>query len=160
MAEILSILEQDIRPAVRSTSEVGAHGERLAAEYLKANGYSLILKNFKVPVGRNTRGATVTGEIDIVALDGDVLCFIEVKTKRSAEFADPAASVTLAKQRKILRTARVYRRIFGLEDMRRRYDVVSLVLERNVSPNIELMKGFWSESKFRKRAWVGDIYQD
>src|SRR5688572_15910936 len=158
MAEILSVLKQDIRPKVRATSETGRQGERIAADYLKAYGYRLVLSNFKVPIGRNTRGVAVTGEIDIVAVDGETLCFVEVKTKTSDEFAAPIATVTLRKQRQIIRTARVYRRIFDLREMPHRYDVVSLVLKPRTEPRIELIKGFWSESKFRKRAWSGDIY--
>ena len=100
----------------------------------------------------------MTGEIDIVALDGDTLCFIEVKTKVSADFAPPVATVNTRKQRQITRTARVYRRIFGLAEMPYRYDVVSIVLPHNAEPNIEISKSFWSESKFRKKKWTGDIY--
>src|SRR5687768_7450988 len=148
MTEILSVLKQDIRPKVRATSETGRRGEQLAAEYLEADGYRLVLSNFTVPVGRNTRGVAVTGEIDIVAVDGDTLCFVEVKTRTSDEFAAPIATVTLRKQRQITRTARIYRRIFGLRGMPYRYDIVSLVLPKNEEPKIELVKGFWSESKF------------
>lgn len=158
MSEILSVLKQDIRPQVRATSETGRRGEALAAEFLDANGYRLVLSNFKVPIGRNSRGVAVTGEIDIVALDEDTLCFVEVKTRTSSEFAEPLASVTKRKQRQITRTARVYRRIFNLSHMAFRFDVVSLVLERDGEPKIELIKGFWSESVFRKKTWTGDIY--
>lgn len=158
MTEILSILKQDIRPRLRPTSETGTLGERLAAEYLEANGYRLVLSNFKVPIGRNTRGVAVTGEIDIVALEGDVLCFVEVKTKASRDFAAPIAAVNLRKQRQITRTARIYRRIFRLQEMQYRYDVVSVVRKQDRPAEIELIKGFWSESKFRKKAWSGDIY--
>ena len=158
MAEFLSILKQDKPPAVRATSELGTRGERLAARYLETHGYRLVVRNFKVPIGRNRRGATVTGEIDIVALDKDVLCFVEVKTKTSAGFADPIASVTLRKQRQIIRTARIYRRIFGLYELAYRYDVVSIVLDPNGQTNIDLAKGFWTETAFRKKFWSGDIY--
>lgn len=158
MPEILSIVKQNKRPATRATSEVGSRGERLAAGFLATNGYRLVLANFTVPVGRNTRGAAVTGEIDIVALDGDTLCFVEVKTRTSDEFAGPLATVTLRKQRQIIRTARIYRRIFGLKDIKYRYDVVTLVMPARTDPKIELIKGLWSEAKFRKRAWSGDIY--
>lgn len=158
MAEILSVLNQDIRPKVRSTSKTGILGERLAAEFLESNGYRLVLSNFKVPIGRNSRGAAVTGEIDIVAIDGDVLCFVEVKTKVSDAFAAPHAAVNLRKQRQITRTARVYRRIFGLQHMRQRFDVLSIVLAPKAEPQIELLKGFWTEGKFRKKVWRGDIY--
>jgi len=158
MAEILSVLKQHIRPVVRAASETGLYGERLAADYLVASGYRLVLANFKVPVGRNKKGVAVTGEIDIIAIDDDTLCFVEVKTRTSDEFAAPLATVNLRKQRQITRTARVYRRIFGLREKPYRYDAVSVVLQRNGEPKIDLLKGFWSESKFRKKAWTGDIF--
>jgi putative endonuclease len=158
MAESLSILKQDIRPSLTATSQLGIRGEEIAALHLESNGYRLVLKNFRVPIGRNTKGVSVTGEIDIVALDGEVLCFVEVKTKRSAEFSEPIATVTLRKQRQIIRTARVYCRVFGLKALTRRYDVVSIVLAKDSDPKIEVTKGLWTEGKFRKRAWTGDIY--
>ena len=158
MAEILSVTKQDIRPSLRATSVIGQHGEDLAARFLEANGYRLVLSNFKIPIGRNRRGAAITGEIDIVAVDDDTLCFVEVKTKTSDDFAAPIASVNLRKQRQITRTAKVYRRVFGLQQMPKRYDVVSIVMRLNGEAEIELAKGFWSESKFRKKAWRSDIY--
>ena len=158
MTEFLSIVRQDKRPVIPTTSDTGQRGELLAAQYLEANGYRLILSNFKVPIGRNSRGAAVTGEIDIVALDGEKLCFVEVKTRVSAEFAPPAASVNTRKQRQITRAARVYRRVFGLTETPYRYDVVSVVMPRSGEPTIDVAKDFWFESKFRKRKWTGDIY--
>jgi putative endonuclease len=158
MSEILSILKQNRRREHTTTSAVGSLGERLASEFLVDNGYRLVLSNFTVPVGRNTRGVAVTGEIDIVALDGDTLCFVEVKTRTSDEFANPLATVTLRKQRQIIRTARIYRRIFALSEMKYRYDVVAIVITPRNEPQIELMKGLWWESKFRKRSWSRYIY--
>jgi putative endonuclease len=158
MSELLSILKQDKLRRVQATSETGRRGEQLAAEFLEAEGYRLVLSNFKVPIGRNSKGVAVTGEIDIIALDEDTLCFIEVKTKRSGDFAAPIESVTRRKQRQITRTARVYRRIFGLSEMGIRFDVVSIILNPSFTPEIDLVKDFWSESSFRKKVWTGDIY--
>lgn len=157
MPDILSITRSTAR---RSDDRelIGRRGEKLAADYLKANGYRLVLSNFKVPVGRNSKGVAATGEIDIVALEGETVCFVEVKTRRSDAFAAPIASVTRRKQRQITRTARVYRRIFGVSEMPHRFDVVSIVLDRESNPDIDLVKGFWSEASFRKRVWTGDIY--
>ncbi len=157
MSRILSI-SAPAPPPSNVRGETGSRGERLAAEYLEANGYRLVVANFKVPIGRNTRGVAVTGEIDIIAIDEDTLCLVEVKTKTSDEFASPLAAVNLRKQRQITRTARVYRRIFGLSEMPYRFDVVTVILAANAKPKMELTKGFWSESKFRKKAWTGDIY--
>lgn len=158
MSEILSVLKQDIQRRPVPSSETGTRGEKLAAKFLEANGYRLVLSNFKAPIGRNTRGVAVTGEIDIVALDAETLCFVEVKTRTSDEFAGPLATVTPRKQRQIIRTARVYRRLFGLREMEHRYDVVTLVLPDGARPTIELFKGYWTEGKFRKRAWSPEIY--
>ena len=157
MSELLSITAIG-EAANDARGETGAKGEHLAAQYLEANGYRLVLSNFKVTIGRNSRGASITGEIDIVALDGETLCFVEVKTRSSARFAEPLASVTRRKQRQITRTARVYRRIFNLSEMPQRFDVVSLVLDGGVEPRIELTKGFWSGGTFRKKFWSGDIF--
>lgn len=157
MAEILSVLHQNKRPETVGTSSTGARGERLAAEFVQREGFRIVIANFKVPVGRNSRGVSVTGEIDLIALDGETLCFIEVKTRRSRDFAEPIAAVDTKKQRQITRTARVYRRIFGLHDINYRFDVVSVVLVKDSAPEIELTKNYWTASKFRKRNWNDGI---
>ncbi|MGI8787055.1 MAG: YraN family protein [Pyrinomonadaceae bacterium] len=157
MSEILSLNVQDKHSFVSKTSAVGHLGEELAARFLIKKGYRLVAANFKVPVGRNRRGASVSGEIDLIALDEKVLCFIEVKTRSSDEFASPLAAVDLRKQRQITRTARIYRKTFRLDSMRFRYDVVSIVLSENAKPKIELFKKFWNESKFKKRFWADEF---
>lgn len=138
---------------------LGRSGERLAAEYLLARDFKLVAANFRVGVGRNRRGAVVQAEIDLVAYEGPVLCFVEVKTRRSDRFAAPEANVDLRKQRQITRAARAYRRLLGLSGARSRYDVVSVLLPapdaqgRADAPRLELLRGFWAEEKFRKRRW-------
>ncbi|HJQ33155.1 MAG TPA: YraN family protein [Pyrinomonadaceae bacterium] len=139
--------------------ELGRRGEGLAAEFLLAEGYRLVAANFRVNVGRDRRGAAVQAEIDIVAYEGPVLCFVEVKTRRSDWFAAPEANVDLRKQRQVTRAARAYRRLLGLASARHRYDVVSVILPppdaegRSQAPRLELLRGFWAEEKFRKRRW-------
>ena len=157
MSEILSLSNQNNHSPLLSSSRVGQIGEELAARFLEKKGYRLVLANYKVPIGRNRLGATVTGEIDLIALVGDVLCFVEVKTRSSDEFASPLAAVDLRKQRQIIRTAKVYRKIFRLNPMKFRYDVVSIVLDNHSRPKIELFKGFWTEDKFRKKVWFEDF---
>ena len=157
MSEILSLYNQENHSPVLSTSEVGQRGEELAARFLERLDYRLVLANYKVPIGRNRLGATVTGEIDLIALFEDVLCFVEVKTRSSDEFASPLAAVDLRKQRQIIRTAKVYRKIFRLNTIKFRYDVVSIVLGTDSRPKIELFKGFWNENKFRKKVWFEEF---
>lgn len=157
MSEIFSFNKQDKHSNAAKTSEVGRIGEDLAARFLEKNGCRLVLANFKVPIGRNRRGVAVSGEIDLVALDEDVLCFIEVKTRSSADFASPLSAVDVRKQRQITRTARVYRKIFHLQTFKFRYDVVSIVLSETCEPKIELIKNFWTEGKFRKKFWMDEF---
>lgn len=140
-----------------STSQVGELGEKLAAEFLTRRGYRIVMANFKVPVGRNRRGVSVTGEIDIIALDDETVCFIEVKTRSSDNFAAPIAAVDNRKQRQIIRTARVYRKVFNLNKIKFRYDAVSIVLNEKKAPKIEHFKGFWTEDKFRKKFWADEF---
>lgn len=137
---------------------IGQIGEDFAARFLIRRGLRLVCSNFKVPIGRNRRGVAVSGEIDLIALDEDSLCFIEVKTRSSEEFAAPLAAVDLRKQRQITRTARIYRKIFALQNMKFRFDVVSIVLKKENSPKIEYFKNFWTEAKFRKKFWHDDIF--
>lgn len=130
MSEILLLDFKDNHSTVPDTRRLGEAGEKLAAQFLVKSGYRLVLANFKIPIGRNSRGAAVTGEIDLIAFDADILCFVEVKTRSSAEFAAPVAAVDLRKQRQITRTARMYRKTFRLEGIKFRYDVVSIVLKK------------------------------
>lgn len=157
MSESLVLLEEDIRPAVTSKRATGDRGERLAAEFLEKNGYRIVMANFEAPIGRNSREVQVIGEIDIIALDGETLCFVEVKTRRDLEFAGPLTNVDLRKQRTLTRTARAYRRIFGVFEMNHRYDVVTVVGDEADS-KLELHQAFWTESKFRKRKWADDRF--
>jgi putative endonuclease len=159
MSDFLTIIQKDKRGASKSTSDLGLRGETLAADFLVSNGYRIVISNFKVPVGRNSKGVQVTGEIDLIALDGETLCFIEVKTRRSDDFTPVITNVDTRKQRQITRTAKVYRRIFGIREMKYRFDVVTVLLPKHADPEIDLTKGFWNETKFRKRRWERSGWQ-
>ena len=126
-----------------SPLELGKLGEAYAAAYLEQLGYRLVAANFTLPVGRNLRGAIVTAEIDLVAYDGDMLCFVEVKTRASDWFAPPQVNVDLRKRRQIARAARAYRHMLGIEDQPYRYDVLTVILDD--APQIELLRNFWTD---------------
>src|ERR1044071_4175414 len=91
--------------------ELGARGEELAIEHLESVGYRIVAANFSLPIGRNTRDVVVNAEIDVVAYDGPILCFIEVKTRASDELAPPQADADVRKRRQISRAALAYRRM-------------------------------------------------
>ena len=123
--------------------ELGKLGEAYAAAYLEQRGYRLLAANFPLPVGRNLRGAVVNNEIDLVAYDGETLCFVEVKTRASDWFAPPQVNVDLRKRRQVTRAARAYRRMFELENETYRFDVVTVVLPDDSTPQIELIKNYF-----------------
>ena len=133
---------------------LGRRGEALAVEHLEQNGYRIVAANFSLPIGRNLRDVIVNAEIDVIAYDGPVLCFVEVKTRASDEFAPPQLNVDLRKRRQISRAAQAYRRMLGLVDAAYRYDVVTVLAKPDDSePHLELLKGFWSDAQLKKRRW-------
>ena len=142
-----------------TSTSPGALGESYAAAYLEQLGYRLVAANFTLPVGRNRRGAIINAEIDLIAYDGDTLCFIEVKSRSSDWFAPPQVNVDLRKRRQITRAARVYRQMLGIKDQPYRYDVVTIILADNSSPQIELLRNFWTDESVRKKRWVVNFYE-
>ena len=123
--------------------ELGKLGEAYAAAYLEQRGYRLVAANFTLPVGRNLRDVVVNAEIDLIAYDGNTLCFVEVKTRASDWFAPPQVNVDLRKRRQVARAARAYRRLFELENEIYRYDVVTVLLPDDSTPRIELIKNYF-----------------
>lgn len=95
---------------------LGARGEDLAASFLKKNGYRILDRNYRCALG----------EIDIVARDGDVLVFVEVKTKSSRNFAPPQLSVTGLKKKRMVRLSSEYLSKKGLREVDCRFDVVAI----------------------------------
>jgi len=148
--------------SVSSPLELGKRGEELAAAYLLQAGYRIVAANFSIPVGRNRVGALINVEIDLVAYEGQTLCFIEVKSRASDWFAPPEANVDRRKQRQIARAARAYRRMFDLVNAPYRYDVITVVLpaeeERRGDWEIQLLRNYWTEDKLKKRIWSGTHY--
>jgi putative endonuclease len=82
-----------------STRNLGLLGEQIASKFLENLGYKILEKNFH----------SKFGEIDIVALDKDILVFVEVKTRWSENFGLPEESITPWKIRKIIKTADYYK---------------------------------------------------
>ena len=144
----------------KSHLTLGQQGEAYAAAYLEQCGYRLVAANFTLPIGRNKQSAVITGELDLVAYDKDVLCFVEVKTRASDWFATPEVNVDKRKRRQIARAARAYRQMFELDDAPYRYDVVTVILREGgiATPEVELLKNFWREEQLRKRRWSESFY--
>lgn len=95
---------------------VGKSGEDEAVRFLKKNGYRILERNYRCR----------HGELDIVAMDGDTISFIEVKTRGSDRFGTPAGSVDERKQRHITKASMAYIAEKGLGEVTARFDVVSV----------------------------------
>src|SRR5690349_13783243 len=135
-------------------SSLGQLGESYAAAYLDQLGFRLVAANFTLPVGRNLRGAIINAEIDLIAYDGDTLCFVEVKTRSSDWFAPPEVNVDKRKRRQITRAARVYRQMLGIENEPHRFDIATIIInDDSETPQIDLLRNFWTEESIRKRHW-------
>jgi len=95
----------------------GRLGERIACLYLMRQGFDII--------ARRHRGSA--GEIDLVALEDDVLAFIEVKTRASSEFGEPWEFVDWQKQQRVRRTAEDFIARYDLVKYTYRFDIVSVI---------------------------------
>jgi len=96
---------------------IGLNGEQAAAAYLKGKGFKIIQANYRAA------GA----EVDLIASTGDILCFIEVKTRKTCDYGAPEAFVTRAKQLKIIRAARIFSVRKPYRECQVRFDVVSVL---------------------------------
>lgn len=114
---------------LNSDQVFGRRGEEAAVRRLEELGYRI--------EGRNVR--TPSGEIDIVARDGDSLVFVEVKARRSARFGPPKAAVDRRKQRKLWQCAQHYLKSAGRSRQRARFDVVS-VTPRGDGLRVEVLR--------------------
>lgn len=130
---------------------LGEKGERFAADFLEQQGYRIIATNFTLPIGYSRHGRKVTGEIDIVAYDETVhpfvLSFIEVKTRTRTDIAAPETAVDRRKQRQIIRTARLYRRLMSVQEEPFRYDVVSVIAPQDSAVEVLLLRGYFDEAR-------------
>lgn len=100
-----------------STVALGSGGERAAADFLIARGYHILERNFRC------RG----GEVDLIALDGGVLVFVEVKVRRTLSRGAPIEAVTAVKQARVRRAAQEYLTFCGRVFQRIRFDVMSVM---------------------------------
>ena len=111
-----------------STIERGANAESLATELLVREGYHIVERNFRCK----------SGELDIIARDGEILCFIEVRSRATDEHGNAAETVTHAKRRQVSRVALHYIAQRNPSFDRSRYDVVAITGDR-----VDLIRDAW-----------------
>jgi putative endonuclease len=110
---------------------VGAYGERLAVRHLVDAGLVVLDRNWR----------SGTGEIDVVARDGDVVVFCEVKTRRGDGFGTPAEAVVARKVARLRRLAAEWLSVSGVRPREIRFDVVSVISPPRGAPRVEHLRG-------------------
>ena len=104
---------------IGSNQRFGALGEKLAARYLKEQGYKILKKNYKNKLG----------EIDIIAVDKNEIVFVEVKTRSASPYLSGQYAVDQHKQFHIMRTASYYLSVTKC-DLQPRFDIIEVEVER------------------------------
>lgn len=114
-----------------SREETGLAGEALAAHWLRAHGRRILRCNHRGPF---------RGEVDIVARHGDVLTFVEVKTRSSTEHGRPADAVDAKKRQLIQRGAQDWLRLLGKPRLAFRFDIAEVLLIPGKLPRINVIE--------------------
>jgi len=109
--------------------ELGQEGEKRAEKFLKAKGYKIIARNVRFSIG----------EIDLIAQAEKTIIFIEVKTRKNAEYCHPMEVVDKKKRQKIKQMAMQYDRNkkYSIKGFAVRFDIVTLIWPEGEQPKIE-----------------------
>lgn len=124
------------RARLRQWKESAAWGRRaedLAHRYLQAKGLTV--------VERNWTGPGLRAEVDLVAWDGPVLVFVEVKSRRTKEYSAPERAMDGEKRAHIIAAARYFLRRWRMTEQQARFDLVTVVFEPYA---LEHRAGAWS----------------
>jgi putative endonuclease len=112
----------------RLRQQLGKSGEDIALDFLQQKGMRLCARNYRVR----------SGEIDLIMWDGEILVFVEVRTKSASFFGKPSETVLFDKRRKITGTARHFLAQHRIGDeVRCRFDMVGIVAKPGVAVEIE-----------------------
>ena len=111
----------------RDRKWTGDYGENVAADFLRSRGCRILARNFKAPRG---------GEVDIIARDGKLLLFVEVKTRHISAKIRPLDAVDKPKQALIERGANAWLKQLGTRNLPWRFDVIEVWLEDAEKPRV------------------------
>jgi len=108
------------RRSKNSDDRPGAKGEKVAADFLKTNGFKIIERNFRCKYG----------EIDLIATKDEYLVFVEVKSRQAnKQQTSPLISVTKAKQEKLKLLGSYFLQVKKIENRQPRFDVVGITFQ-------------------------------
>lgn len=115
---------------VDTRRKLGNRGEKIAAKFLRKQGYQIIEKNYRSRLG----------EIDIVAKEDESVVFVEVKTRCSTDFGLPEEALSYDKRRRLSKLALGYLAHRRIKDTNCRFDVVSILMDNNRANHVKLIK--------------------
>lgn len=113
---------------LRRLISFGRRSEILGIDYLRSLGYRVVASGYR----------TKNGEVDVIAWDGDVLVFVEVKARRSSE--PPEDSVGFRKQQRIKRAAQAYLAAHKLHEIHYRFDILAITAQPGRQPEFRLLR--------------------
>ena len=123
----------------RRTADLGSRGEALAARLLRRQGHRILARNYRCTAGE---ADLITLDRSTKATDGaETICIVEVKTRRSDQYTDPASAVDTDKRRRLRKVARHYLDARDADGYNLRFDIVSIVIADDVRPQIEHIRG-------------------
>ena len=112
-----------------TAQEIGAYGERVAAAFVRRHGYRVLTRNYR----------TTRGEIDLICRLGELLVFVEVRTRSHLDLVRPAETIGTAKQEALRYASRRYLDLLGLEGIRYRFDAVEVIHQSGQPPGCTLL---------------------
>jgi putative endonuclease len=117
-----------------TAQEIGNYGERVAAAFVRRHGYKVLTRNYK----------TTRGEIDLVCRQGNILVFVEVKTRAEVDIVRPAEYIDERKQEALRAAASRYLELLDRDDILYRFDAVEVQLKPGAIPACTLIPNFFS----------------
>jgi putative endonuclease len=126
--------------AAMKPNALGQPGEDYAAKALEDSGYRILRRNFSCRFG----------EIDIIAAKGDIIAFVEVKTRRPGGMVSGVEAVTPAKQRRIVAAAMIWMKITAC-DLQPRFDIISVVAQDGMFYGHDCLEGAFDTEAYDKK---------
>lgn len=121
-----------------SRTELGRRAEQLAAQLLLREGYRLLERNYRIR----------SGEIDLIAEEGEILCFVEVRSRQNAELGHPLETIDHRKRGRLLRAAEHYlaTRVASDRPPFVRFDVITVVYEPDLE--VQLVRDAFDATRY------------
>lgn len=113
--------------------DLGVQGERLAERYLRRAGYRVLERNFR----------SGHREIDLIVSRGDLVAFVEVKTRAGDGYGHPLEAITASKRREVEKVARHWKACHRKRGLQYRFDAVAVTIRRGAKAVIEHVPNAW-----------------